>query len=184
MLNLWEPNSLSYNKPKVCPNKPPKQVLLSYLNSAGPFTTLSGTVQFQKRLDYVIQCRVNKISISSPAGVTLMGGYAIYFSSSRLGGLIGQTPFVTAIGTNTSTLVAFEQSNIIGMSDLAQLNLANNAEPASRSSQINPILPFITPSPIESFDWQVGLINGALTLTAAYTVEIEIEFYQACRCSQ
>ncbi len=175
-------NSPSLPRFKVCPNKPPKQVLLSYQNTAGPFTTLSGNVRFIKRLDNVVQCRVNKINISSPSGVTLTGGYAFYLASSKLSSLIGQNPFVMATGVNSSDLLAYEVSTVVGLGDLSQLTLVTNGDTSSRLEHINPIMNFLAPSPVESFDWQIGLCNGSLTLTAAYTVEIEIEFYQSCEC--
>ncbi len=175
-------SSSSNSRFKVCPNKPSKQVLLSYQNTAGPFTSLTGNVRFVKRLDDVVQCRVNKISIASPAGVTLSGGYALYLASSKLSALVGQNPFILAVATNSSDLIAYEVSTVIALGDLSQLTLATNSDTPARLAHINPILNFLAPSPVESFDWQVGLCNGSLALTAAYTVEIEIEFFQSCHC--
>lgn len=166
----------------VCP-KGSTKIILSYQNTAGPFTTAGGTARLTKRIDQAIGVRVVSMNIRAPAGFTWTGGWSYGFFSDRLGSQLARNPFQLAANTNNNALVSTAMTSLLGVSGLGQsTGFADNQAPNMLNEDLNPYMQFPDPCPIETFDWSIQPLNGIWAFTATYTIEVILEFKHLCEC--
>lgn len=164
---------------RECP-KGTKRVVISERISAGlPFTgsSLSGTCTLRKRIDDAVGFRVLYVAITQTPPMSVANGSLIVLSSGSLGARVATNPFVLATSLDVANLEAVEFSSVIGVSPIYD---ANSRE--LLFGQVNSKFTFTGPSPVESFDWTVSVLNGTFNLTSAFAVEIVLEFYKLCQC--
>ncbi len=167
-----------------CKNKAPKQVIIKYENTSGPFTTTSGRFRFEQPLDHVVGMRVNSIEVLSGAG-TVTGSATLLLISKELGSLIGQNVFYGGVGVNVTDIVGRNISSVVGVGELVGLNVTSLAATNSRLERINQYMQFASHATIQSFDWSLEVPTGdVITFTQAYAIKFILEFTQGCQCNK
>lgn len=154
-------------------------VLICYAKTIAPFNVLSGMVQLTKRIDYCIGFRVIAGFALPTAGTQANWGGSTILSSNKLSQLRNKNSYYVGTTIDATTQTVNPISTVIGSFVLNGLG-PNSSQLDSFNA--NPVVYFDTPSPIESFDWTLGPVNGTWTFTAKYTVEFQIDFLTLCQC--
>ncbi len=163
---------------KACPSGNFKQVV-SYQNTAGPFTVFSGRVVCDRRLEKIIGMTVKSVLLKCDGSLALSSGFIFKLGSSVLGSRLVKNNFAFASSLNTSDCIMREHSDTLSIHSYS--NVTGNAR--SNLDNANEFMPFIGPTSIDGFDWRIEPVNGALTFPSAYTIEIVLEFVPLCLCS-
>lgn len=144
----------------------------------------SGQCRLAERLENIIAMRVHYFNITlDPADLSDQQSTVLLLASTKLGGYLSRQYVMSGVSVDSGIQNVGTVSGVIGRmvrnagADFTDASAANAPE-------LSQLLPFTSPTPIDTFDWAISPLGAAFPspMTHPYEIAIMLSFYSECTC--